>query len=210
MKNKARQKQNASEKEPQVFRVSMPGNYKAIFIPLLIAAVSGLAVAHHMGETWTAIIIFALTAPIALLFVYALFVVPARIRITLKDDGILLKAPPYFRGVILYDEITDLYPVDMTSEDHPQALFTPKVEVDHGMKRLIREPPRQKKYRIKIGTFRAGIFTLRNDRVALVLTNKNMALCVETSDNYLLLGPDDFEAFVRRLASHVKKKGKKS
>ena len=80
MKNKAKQKQSASEHEDHVFRVSMPGNYKAIFIPLFLAVVSAMAVTYHMGEAWTATIIFALGAPVILLFIYALFVVPPESR----------------------------------------------------------------------------------------------------------------------------------
>lgn len=49
-----------------------------------------------------------------------------------------------------------------------------------------------------IGSYKEGRFTLRNRQPALVYTNTPQVLLVEVEDYVLLLGPDDFDAFINQ------------
>ena len=189
----------------QIFKLSMPKKYTRLYPPglVLTAMIAVGLLAHEGWEITVSVKVFLLFAlPFSLLFLYILFLNPMRTKIILEDDALRIKAPPFYKGSIPYTDINKAAVIRLDS-DHPLSLFTPRIEVIHGIKRFKGEPPRNTKKRIKLGCYRVGIFTMKNERLALVMANRTETLCVETIDKYFLLAPDNFPEFVDAIKDNV-------
>lgn len=115
---------------------------------------------------------------LVLILILGIFiVVPLIAGITVKESELSLRLPTGFTFET-YPE-ADILSAKMVSLDQTEYAIASKV----------------------VGTeardYREGIFLLQNGTEAAVFTNSNTAILVETPNRILLLGPDQFDTFVK-------------
>lgn len=54
-----------------------------------------------------------------------------------------------------------------------------------------------------IGDYKEGKYTLRNGKKALLYTNSSRVLYIETKENIIILGPDNFEEFIKDFSKNI-------
>jgi hypothetical protein len=142
-----------------------------------VAAVSAVvAWSFNSGLTWTGICLIVVTAPLALLYWYMLYINPRRAAVTVADEGILLAAPPFASAVIPWASVTETFEA---------SLLDPEYAIG-----------KSKKY-MHFAGYRSGVVELANGREAVIVANRPDVLCVRTGDRDYLIGPSLLEQLVQ-------------
>lgn len=151
------------------FRVPMKRVVVATYILLLAASTAAATWCFRSGLTWSAICILAVALPLGLLYWFMLLVNPARTRLTLTEEGLLIEGPPFINAAIPYAEMVGVFEAGLDDKQ-----FKPG-KCDRGMRFV---------------GYLNGIFDLPGDITGLVLANKTRVVGVQTADQLYLLGPD--------------------
>lgn len=158
------------------FNVPMHRAVSIIFM-LCVALVTGVVVwCFRSGFLWSGICTIAVAGPLTLMYWYMLLINPARAFISVSEEGIVLDAPPFSKFAVEFAAITSMSEMNMKTDE---SLSIHKLEGA-----------------IRFGKYRNGRFTLKDERAAVILTNSNRVLALETEDKIYLLGPSEFDAFV--------------
>lgn len=157
------------------FKIPMSKLVLTLFL-LCVAAVAGAVTwSVRSGLTWTAICLVAVAGPLALFYWYMLYITPKRASITVADEGILLAAPPFASAVIPWASVVKVFPANLLTDD----AFQITKSVKH----------------MSFGGYKSGLVRVKDDKEAVIVSNRQDVLCIQTEDRFYLLGPSNLQAF---------------
>ena len=153
------------------FKVTMTRLVIGIFFLLVVLTAGITAWAFGVGLTWTGICLAVVAGPLSLLYWYMLWANPARTRITVLDEGLHLKVPPFFTASVPWETIRKVFEADLDLT----ALG-------------IGEAQRS----MRFGGYVSGVFDLEGKvgGQALVIARPGQVVCVETDTRLYVLGPN--------------------
>ena len=159
------------------FKIPMSKVVLALFL-IAVAAVAGVVTwSFRSGLTWTGICLIAVAGPLAVFYWYMLYITPRRATITVADEGILLAAPPFASAVIPWASVVKTFPANLVTDDD----FTITKAVKH----------------MSFAGYKSGLVKVKDNKEAILATNRRDVLCVQTEDRYYLLGPSDLDGFIK-------------
>lgn len=121
---------------------------------------------------------------LVLIFVIGVFIVlPLIAGITINDNNIVLRVPSGLTFETINEE--DIISASVVTLDQSEYALASKVAGT------------------ETRAYREGLFNLQNGTEAIVFLNGNTALFVETKNRPLLLGPDQFDAFVQNFGDKL-------
>ncbi len=159
------------------YKVPMSKTVLTLFLIVVAIITAAVVWCFKSGLTWSAICLIAVTGPLSIFYWYMLYITPKRAVITVADEGILLAAPPFASAVIPWAAVTKTFAANLKTDD----AFTIR---------------KSKKFMTFAG-YRCGVVELDNAKEAVMVTNSDNVLCLQTEDRYYLLGPSDLEEFVK-------------
>jgi hypothetical protein len=154
---------------------------------IVIAAVAGVALVVLVVVRYSKTSTKKLYAAVASLLVVGIIVFVllnpfAQNSVTVSSGQISINAP-FISSTVHSDQIVQAYVVNLNSWN--LSLSSRNVGTS-------------------LGTYDEGTFTLSNGAAADVMTNSNMNLVVKTTSGlYLILAPDNFQAFLSDFSSNV-------
>lgn len=156
--------------------------------PLLILAYYGAvflvagatAWSFRSGFMWTGICILAVAVPIGILYWYMLILNPGRARIEVTEEGLLIHAPPFIETAVPFASVQRVFETGLGRDN------------DLGLQK---KPTKG----MKFGSYRSGMFKTENGRETVVLANRNRAVCLDTGNRYVVLGPKDLAGLKKAL-----------
>lgn len=167
----------------QVYKVPATKVSSLLLFCLAGLTAAGAAWAFKSGLFWSGIFLIAAAGPFLIFYWYMLSVNPARSSIVVAEQGLFIKAPPFFMAEVAYSDVSRAFTANMKTDERLSFKKT---------KRMMRF----------LG-YISGRAVLKNGAEAHVLTNKKTVLCLDTSEGYFLLGPAHMDGFMEDL----KKKG---
>lgn len=120
---------------------------------------------------------------VLILVIGVFMVLPLIAGITLNERSIALRIPSGLTFETINAE--DIISAEVVTLDQSEYAITSKVAGT------------------EIRSYREGIFNLQNGTEALVFLNGNTALLVETTNGPLLLGPDQFDDFIKNFGEKL-------
>lgn len=168
----------------QSFKVSMTKKVIGIFFALAGLTAAAAAWAFGAGLTWTGICLVVVGGPLSLLYWYMLWANPARTRITLLDEGLHIKTPPFFTAAVPWETVTRVF----------ESAFDEKAL---GMGEAQRS--------MRFGGYVSGVFKREGtgDGQVLVVARPGPVICVDTGTNLYVLGPNRPRDLRKALAEAV-------
>lgn len=157
----------------QSFKVTMTRTVILIFFLIVILVAAGTAWAFGSGFLWTGICLVAVAGPLSLLYWYMLWANPSRTRLTVMDEGLHLKVPPFFTAEVPWQEIKS---VALTGRDEAMA----KAEADRSM---------------HFGGYVSGVYKSESGQEMLVAARPGRVVMLETDSRRYVLGPDRVDEF---------------
>lgn len=165
------------------FSVPMHRAVSIVFMTL-VAAVAGVVVwCFRSGFLWSGICMIAVAGPLTVMYWYMLLVNPARTVIGVSPEGISVEAPPFTKIAVPLEAMARVFETDLKTDE---SLTVGKLEGA-----------------MRFGKYKNGRFTLKDGRAAVIVTNSDQVLGIETADTLYLLGPADFEAFASEVNALV-------
>ncbi|OIQ52323.1 hypothetical protein BerOc1_00798 [Pseudodesulfovibrio hydrargyri] len=159
-----------------IFKIPMSKTVLTFFLLVVAVVAAAVAWSFNSGLTWTGICLIAVAGPLSLFYWYMLYITPKRASVTVADEGILLAAPPFASAVIPWASVVKTFRVDLKKD--ADFHFT-----------------KTKKY-MTFGAYRSGMVEIKDGREAVVVTNREDVLCVQTEERYYLIGPSDLPGFL--------------
>lgn len=155
---------------------AMSGNvmlFGGVLVVVLIGVLSGRSsgrpIAFRIGTAVLAVIVIG----------YVGLIAPKQNKVIVAPESLRISMPPYSSRTLTKADVVDAFVVDWTV----QTDYMPKTRVAG----------------TAIGDFRVGSFTLRNGRMATLLTQGTRVVVVETADRLYLLGPIDVDGFAAKM-----------
>ncbi len=157
------------------FKIPMSKTVLTLFL-IVVAAVAGVVTwSFRSGLTWTGICLIAVAGPLSIFYWYMLYITPKRASVTVAEEGILLAAPPFASAVIPWASVIKTYPANLAADED----FKITKAVKH----------------MSFAGYKSGLVKVKDNREAVIVSNRPDVLCVQTEDRYYLLGPSDLEGF---------------
>lgn len=161
------------------FTIQMPNSILIVFFAA-VAIISSITVwSFRSGFTWTGICLIVVAAPLALFYWYMIYVNPTRALITMNEGELNVNAPPFINATIPYSSISRAFVADLKRDSRLQA--------------------KEEKRIMRFFNYICGSYTMNSGGEAVVLTNKQEVVCLESDGLYLLLGPDGMKRFKETL-----------
>ena len=166
----------------QSFKVTMTRTVILAFFFLVILVAAGTAWAFGSGLVWTGICLIAVAGPLSLLYWYMLWANPSRTRLTVLDQGLHLKVPPFFTAEVPWQDIRSV-----ALAGHDEALA--EAEADRSM---------------RFGGYVSGVFKLESGRELLVAARPGRVVVLETESRRYVLGPNRVDEFHQAVAARAR------
>jgi hypothetical protein len=161
------------------FKIPMSKMVLTLFL-IAVAAVAGVVTwSFRSGLTWTGICLIAVAGPLAVFYWYMLYITPKRAAITVAEEGILLAAPPFASAVIPWASVVKTFPVNLVLDD------------DFAITKAVKH--------MSFAGYKSGVVKVKDNREAVIVTNRRDVLCIQTEDRYYLLGPSDLSGFIKEV-----------
>nr|WP_287410705.1 PH domain-containing protein [Pseudodesulfovibrio sp.] len=157
------------------YKVPMHRVILALFLIAVTAIAATVAWSFNSGLTWTGICLIAVAGPLSIFYWYMLYITPKRAAITVAEEGILLAAPPFASAVIPWASV--------------EKTFEANLKTDEAFKIV------KAKKHMSFGGYKSGVVLIKDDKEAVIVSNRPDVLCFQTADRVYLLGPSDFEGF---------------
>ncbi|HSW35881.1 MAG TPA: DUF3784 domain-containing protein [Candidatus Limnocylindrales bacterium] len=164
--------------------VPQEANWFSLITMLVILAMGPLVWWQKRGSSRVAAIIgVSVIAFVSVLLFYLLLVAPRLTEVTIGDGQLIVNTPPYARLDIGRPDILAAYVVDWRDvEALAPALRTGGTA---------------------IGDYRTGNFQLRNGAAAVIMATGSRVLVLQLADRFVLLAPDNFDAFLQEIEQRV-------
>ncbi|WP_316896654.1 PH domain-containing protein [Pseudodesulfovibrio indicus] len=159
-----------------IFKIPMSKTVLTFFLLIVAVVAAAVAWSFNSGLTWTGICLIAVAGPLSLFYWYMLYITPKRASVTVADEGILLAAPPFASAVIPWASVVKTLRVDLKKDE--DFKFT-----------------KTRKY-MTFGAYRSGVVEIKDGKEAVVVTNREDVLCVQTEERFYLIGPSDLPGFL--------------
>lgn len=124
---------------------------------------------------WTGICLVAVAGPLSIFYWYMLYITPKRATISVAPEGILLAAPPFASAVIPWASVEKVFPANLVTDDD----FKITKSVKH----------------MSFGGYKSGVVQVKDNKEAVIVSNRPDVLCIQTADRFYLLGPSDMQGF---------------
>lgn len=157
------------------FKVPMSKSVLTIFLLFVAAVAAAVAWSFNSGLTWTGICLIAVAGPLSIFYWYMLYITPKRAAITVAEEGILLSAPPFASAVIPWASVTKTFSANLVTDDDFKVAKSEKF--------------------MHFAGYRSGVVQIKDNREAVIVSNRPDVLAVQTEDRFYLLGPSDMEGF---------------
>lgn len=161
----------------QAFTIPMSRKVLMLFYLFFGLVAGAVAWSFGSGIMWTAICLLAVAGPLGILYFYMLVVNPSRALVTVADEGIVAHVPPFFETTVPWGSITRSYRATVRGEG--------AMDLGKSVKSM------------QFGTYVTGEFELPGKRRALVATRNPEALCLETDNALVVLGPKNLDELER-------------
>lgn len=159
----------------KVYKVPMSKGVLAVFLLFVAAVAAAVTWSFNSGLMWTGICLIAVAGPLAIFYWYMLYITPKRATVSVAEEGILLAAPPFASAVIPWASVLKVFPVNLATDDDFKIVKTVKY--------------------MTFGGYRSGVVQVKDNREAVIVSNRPDVLAVQTEDRFYLLGPSDLEDF---------------
>ncbi|WP_319543087.1 PH domain-containing protein [uncultured Pseudodesulfovibrio sp.] len=157
------------------YKVPMHTFILALFLIAVTAVAAAVAWSFNSGLTWTGICLIAVAGPLSIFYWYMLYITPKRASITVADEGILLAAPPFASAVIPWASVEKIFDANLNTDE---AFKITKA-----------------KKHMSFGGYKSGVVLIKDDKEAVVVSNRPDVVCIQTAERFYLLGPSDLEGF---------------
>lgn len=160
----------------KTFKIPMSKTVLTIYLLFVAAVAAAVAWCFNSGLMWSAICLIAVAGPLSIFYWYMLYITPKRASVTVADEGILLAAPPFASAVIPWASVMKTFPANLATDEDFKIVKT-------------------KKY-MTFGGYKSGLTLVKDNREAVIVSNRPDVLAVQTEDRFYLLGPSDMEGFL--------------
>lgn len=170
------------------YSISLINSINPLFFAILVVVGGLIAKGVYTYKTYDdlrgkAIREIVLGGLVLILVIGVFIVLPLIAGITINDKNIVLRIP----SGLIFETINaeDIISAQVVTLDQPEYAITSKVAGT------------------ETRAYREGLFNLQNGTEAIVFLNGNKALFVETKTRPLLLGPDQFDDFVKNFGEKL-------
>lgn len=163
----------------KTYKFPMSKTVLTLFLLFVACVAAAVAWSFNSGLTWTAICLIAVAGPLSIFYWYMLYITPKRASITVADEGLLLAAPPFASAVIPWASVTKTFPANLVTDEDFKVEKTVKF--------------------MTFGGYKSGVVQVKDNREAVIVSNRPDVLAVQTEDRYYLLGPSDLEGFMEEV-----------
>ncbi len=158
------------------YKIPMSKIVLAFFLIAVAAVAAAVAWSFNSGLTWTGICLIAVAGPLSIFYWYMLYITPKRAVITVAEEGILLAAPPFASAVIPWASVEKTFPANLVTDDDFKIVKAKK--------------------HMSFGGYKWGVVLVKDNKEAVIVSNRPDVLCIQTADRFYLLGPSDISGFM--------------
>ncbi|QGY40346.1 hypothetical protein GM415_09470 [Pseudodesulfovibrio cashew] len=163
----------------KTYKVPMSSTILSLFLIFVAAVAAAVAWCFNSGLLWSAICLIAVAGPLSVFYWYMLYITPKRASITVADEGVLLAAPPFASAVIPWASVVKTYPANLATDEAFKVTKTKKF--------------------MHFAGYRSGVVLVKDNREAVIVSNRPDVLCFQTEERFYLLGPADLPGFMEEV-----------